>query len=103
MSIKIKFAEDAPAKQAAKIYTGDMAEWPDGVYRRMTFVASDVYVLVRRGKSVDPEILTQYDGALGKNRTVFQWVRISDDPTISSITFAGTANYPDGKPEGWAV
>lgn len=91
MSIKIEFAGDQPEKREVKTYTGDITKWPDGVYQ---WDGNIVVVKKQHAYSIDT-----FAPWAGSNHTSGKWCRISDNPTIASITFAGTMNYPDGKPD----
>ena len=100
MSVEVKFQAESPDTGFCKTYTDDVTKWPDGVYQRPGWrdriVVLDNSVVTILGSGA---IYSQYAG-LGENRTSEDWVRISDTPRIASITFAGSMNYPDGKPKG---
>ena len=95
MSVEIKFQGNMPESNPVKFYTGDPASWPDGVYQ-----SGCLTIVVWFG---------DYFGIGAMNRPLPQgnrtenFARISDNPEIASITFAGSMNYPDGKPEGGAA
>ena len=93
MSINIEFAGDQPTPKEAETYTGLASDWPDGVYRLGSGLA---YIVVCRGS-----VLTVCeDGKVDNpNHSWYSpFARISSDPRIASITFAGSMDYPDGKP-----
>lgn len=100
MSVEIKFQQDTPESKPVKTYTGNPSKWPNGVYangmgKYVEFAIKDNDSFVAfndRGTLIDGYEIG-YDFSIG-------WTRISDDPRIASITFAGSMNYPDGKPEG---
>lgn len=96
--VEIKFQQDAPESKPVKFYTGIVSYWPAGVYRS----ANKKHLLV---KSVgDSEGAAYFFSGRVSCLIVAtcEYTRISDDPRIASITFAGSMNYPDGKPEGGA-
>ena len=98
MSVEIKFQNDTPEVKPVKTYTGDVDTWPVGVYK--STIADGGTCL--KCCSDDAEVL--FVGGSGfpyiAESLSEPYVRISDNPEIASITFAGSMNYPDGKPEG---
>ena len=92
MPIKIEFAGDQPEKRQAKTYTGNVKDWPDGLY-----AAKGCYIIVG---TLGRVLITDDGKAWHIDDAVEAYTRISDDPRIAAITFAGTMNYPDGKPDG---
>lgn len=99
MSVEVKFADTG---KIAKRYTGKPGNWPDGVYQCQSSRGTET-VLRAFGSLL-------HIGGCGSINTSSQmtsfptdrWIRISDSVVITSITFAGSMNYPDGKPEGGA-
>jgi hypothetical protein len=94
--LEVKFQEDmSQVSDPVKTYVGDPDKWPVGVYRNP--LGS---ICVKCSSSACAFLF--HPSGQGANlehaRTVY--TRISDDPRIASITFAGSMNYPDGKPEG---
>ena len=92
MTIKIEFAGDQPEKREVKTYTGSVKDWPDGLY-----AAKGCYIIVG---TLGRVLITDDGKAWHIDDAVEAYTRISDDPRIAAITFAGTMNYPDGKPDG---
>lgn len=93
MTINIEFAGNTPTPKEVKTYTGDASKWPDGVYQTKL---EDALIVVE-GREV--RLTTSIHGYLPHDyKWTCKWTRISSNPTISSITFAGAADYPDGKP-----
>ena len=94
MTIKIEFAGDQPEKREVKTYTGSVKDWPEGVYQSGGELAIKFY-------GGDAEVMYISDGTASKCKTLgYVYTRVSDNSTILAITFAGTMNYPDGKPDG---
>jgi predicted AAA+ superfamily ATPase len=94
--VQIKFQQDAPESKPVKTYTGSVSEWPKGVYR-----SSNQRHLLVKSASDSEGAAYFFSGRVSCIYSVTcEYIRVSDNPCIDSMTFAGSMNYPDGKPEG---
>lgn len=97
-----KFTQSWGKAPKFKGYTGDPWKWPNGVYRSVDSDVGTVTVLVGFG---DDFIAICDDGSWSsewQNNRKLHFVRVSDSSSIAFITIEGSANYPDGKPNGGA-
>jgi len=98
--MKIVFAG---SNETNKRWTGTPVEWPPGVYESCFGT-----IIIVQADPVEWVSIFNTDGTVRPNPDKTKWAeidgvrRVCNDPQISGITFAGSMNYPDGKPEGGA-
>ncbi|MHA7813299.1 MAG: hypothetical protein ACX94C_07915 [Phycisphaerales bacterium] len=101
-SFEISFTE--PLADRPHGWEGDAKSWDDGVYVGVTEGGSKVVV----AKSRHDVLVVFSDGSwttesAGMHTDAEPFTRVSDEDMFASIAFAGSMNYPDGKPEGGAM
>lgn len=82
-----------------KRWSGKATDWPSGVYESKFGT-----IIIVEHESPVWVVAFNHDGSIRKQPDQVVWQEldgvlcICDDPKIASITFAGSKNYPDGRP-----
>jgi len=98
--VEVKFKQDRPEPNPAKVYKGrELKNWPRGIYLSKT----SGLMCVKFHERDDLALCLREDESALEGTLSEPYVRISENPRIVSITFAGSMNYPDGKPEGGSL